>query len=62
MSSNYGPPADGQEMISLIRTFGERGVTASTGPKSTAHAGMSKWVGSPAEPASDSPATLKLQH
>jgi aryl-alcohol dehydrogenase-like predicted oxidoreductase len=27
MSSGYGPPADKQEMISLIRTAAERGVT-----------------------------------
>ena len=27
MSYGYGPPADKQEMISLIRTAAERGVT-----------------------------------
>jgi aryl-alcohol dehydrogenase-like predicted oxidoreductase len=27
MSSGYGPPADKQEMISLIRTAVDRGVT-----------------------------------
>jgi len=35
MSFGYGPPADKQEMISLIRTAVERGITSSTPLKST---------------------------
>jgi hypothetical protein len=43
MSHGYGPPADKQEMIDLIRVAVDRGITFSIPPKSTVHLLTRNW-------------------
>lgn len=43
MSAAYGPAADKQEMIALIRTAVERGITTSTPLKLTAPLSTKNW-------------------
>jgi predicted aldo/keto reductase-like oxidoreductase len=43
MSFGYGPPADKEEMIALIRTAVERGVTSSTQLRHTVRSPTKNW-------------------